>query len=302
MISATQLRPTPPLWPTIGSLWISGWVAGLAVLALSPQRFVNSGLAPSLVYLSAAGALLGALALRALLPRLDGVAISYPWAVVAIGIGTVIGNAFALAVQAVAFRSTPSVVPEIWSSPLATLGATLLSLFVSYRVVAATCRDVGGRRPAPRPVSSAGEPESAYPSGLEGDAARAQATVARTCVELSRCPANEIPGVVLDVLTELGRRSQALRRAAPDDPLVHAAVTQFADGLDRFETALAEIASAAARTGSQRMVQPGLFRSSLSDVSDGGALARYELDHADGLADIREACERLRALGVLPAG
>ena len=37
----------------------------------------------------------------------------------------------------------------------------------------------------------------------------------------------------------------------------------------------------------------------MSDVSDGGSHARYELDHADGLATIRESFERLRALGVL---
>jgi hypothetical protein len=37
----------------------------------------------------------------------------------------------------------------------------------------------------------------------------------------------------------------------------------------------------------------------MSDVSDGGALARYELNQADGLAAIRESFERLRDLGVL---
>ena len=47
------------------------------------------------------------------------------------------------------------------------------------------------------------------------------------------------------------------------------------------------------------MYQPGLLIGSMADVSDGGGLARYELDHADGLATIRESFERLRALGVL---
>ena len=38
----------------------------------------------------------------------------------------------------------------------------------------------------------------------------------------------------------------------------------------------------------------------MSDSSDGGSRARYELDHADGLADIRDACQQLQTLGLLP--
>lgn len=37
----------------------------------------------------------------------------------------------------------------------------------------------------------------------------------------------------------------------------------------------------------------------MADVSDGGGLARHELNQADGLATVRESFERLRDLGVL---
>jgi hypothetical protein len=303
MISATQLRRTPPLWPTLLSLWVSGWFAGIFVVRLAPAQLVYGRLGPMLVYLSAAGALLGALVLRVILPRVAGITISYLRAVVAIGLGSLAANAFAFALQTAAFRSLPATVPTLWTSPLSILGATALSLLVSYQVIAATCRDVDGRpfarRPTP-PADGLALDAPPYPSGLEGDVARAQDTVARTCVALSRGAADEIPAMVIDALTELGVCAQTLRGAAPEDPRVRAAVAQLVSGIERFETALTEIASAAAKTGSQHLYQRGLFSASVVDVSDGGALARYELDHADGLADIRAACERLRALGVLP--
>lgn len=74
---------------------------------------------------------------------------------------------------------------------------------------------------------------------------------------------------------------------------------QLVDGLDRFQESLTQIAADAAAGGSDHLYQPGLFLGSMADVSDGGGRARYELDHADGLADIRAAFDRLRALGVL---
>jgi hypothetical protein len=302
MISATQLRRTPPLWPTLLSLWVSGWFAGIFVVRLAPAQLVHGRLGPMLVYFSAAGALLGALVLRVVLPRFAGITISYLWALVAIGLGSLAANAFAFAVQTAAARTLPAAVPTLWTSPISILGATALSLLVSYQVVAATCRDVGGRpfarRPTP-PADGLAPDATPYPYGLEGDVARAQDAVARTCVELSRSPAGGIPAVVIDAITQLGLCAEALRGTTPEDPRVGAAVAQLVSGMERFEAALTEVASAAAKTGSQHLYQRGLIIPSIADVSDGGALARYEL-HADGLADIRAACEQLRALGVLP--
>jgi hypothetical protein len=83
-------------------------------------------------------------------------------------------------------------------------------------------------------------------------------------------------GHVVDALTALGICIRSLQHAITSDPKVRAEIDHLIDGLNRFQTALTQIAADAA-TG----------------------LARYELDHADGLADIRESFERFRALGVL---
>ena len=72
------------------------------------------------------------------------------------------------------------------------------------------------------------------------------------------------------------------------------------DGLNRFQMSLAQIAADSAATGSQHVYQRGFLIGSMADVSDGGGLARYELNQADGLPTIREAFERLRELGVGP--
>lgn len=77
-------------------------------------------------------------------------------------------------------------------------------------------------------------------------------------------------------------------------------ISQLVDGLERFQQSLVEIADDAATSGSSRIVQPGLLFPSLGDVSDGGSRARYELEHADGLATIRDAFQELQTLSLIP--
>ncbi len=264
MISATPLRTPPSFWLTSLSLFVSGTVAGLFVGLLTPAlRFSESDLGVTLLYLTAASALIGGLVLRAVLPRFAGAAISYPWAVAALGLGGVAGTAFLwVARGATAAQGV---------QPLIGLGATAVSLVVSYYVVVAGCRDLRGAVREPLPFVDLDAPVSS----LSNTIARAEAAVTRTCIEISRAPADEIPGVVIDALTELGACANVLRNESPRDPAVRAAVTQLVDGLDRFQEALTEIAASAATLGSDTLY------------------------HADGLAEIREACGELRVLGAL---
>ena len=101
MISATPpLRTQPSFWLTAVCLLVSGTVAGLFVSLLVPTlRFSESDLGSTLLYITLASALIGGLVLRAVLPRLAGAAISYPWAVAALGLGGAAGNAFLWVVQ-----------------------------------------------------------------------------------------------------------------------------------------------------------------------------------------------------------
>src|SRR2546429_5644038 len=89
--SPSLVRP-PSFWMTVLCIWISGWVSSVAIAMWLPYRAVGTGLGLSLVYQSFAGALIGALVLRAVLPRIASASISYPWAVIALGLGSLAGN------------------------------------------------------------------------------------------------------------------------------------------------------------------------------------------------------------------
>jgi hypothetical protein len=307
MISATTSPRPPSFWMTALSLLVAGSVSALFASLWAPYLTAGAGLGVSLVYASFVGAFIGGIVLRAILPRLAGVAISYPWAVVAIGLGSFVGNAATVVAQTITARHVPvAVAPLVSANPLFVLGGAALRLLVSYRVIAFAGRDAVGRyagvtrtRPPVDERADSVEPRPRGSDGLEADLVRTQSAVARTCIDVSRSAADDIPGRVVDALTELGTCAHLLRHATPPSPETRAAVGQLLEGLERFQNALTDIASDAAATGSHRLVQRGLLYPSLADVSDGGGLARYELDHADGLATIRDSFERLRSLGVL---
>jgi len=289
----------PSFWMTALSLVAAGWVASFFVDFTAPLRLFAPGLGVSLVYATFVSALIGGIALRFILPLLTGVEISYPWAVAALGFGSLASIAFTTTIQTATLRHAPSVAPAIWSSPFLMLAATAASLIVSYWVIAVSRHTrADSRRRTPSPQIAAHR-EHAPGCGLEADLVRTQNAVTNACIDVSRARAVDIPGVVVDALTELSLCANALRAASVPDPATRAVVDNLASGLDRFAEALTGIASDAAATGSDRLPQPGLLFGSLADVSDGGGRARYELDHADGLADIRTSLETLRGLGYL---
>jgi hypothetical protein len=264
MISATPpLRTSPSFWLTSVCLLVSGTVAGLFVSLLVPTlRFSESDLGTTLLYITIASALIGGLVLRAVLPRLAGAAISYPWAAAALGLGGAAGNAFLWVVQRGSVSS---------AGPLFGLGATALSLVVSYYVVVAGSRGARGAARAPSPFADLDVVDASPANAV----ARAEAAVTRTCIEISRAPADRVPGIVIDALSELGACAHMLRNESLRDPAVRAAVAELVDGLERFQEALTGIAASTATLGTNT-----LYR-------------------ADGLSEIREACGELRVLGAL---
>lgn len=305
----------PSFWMTALSLVASGWVASFFVGFTVPLRLFAPGIGVSLLYAALVSALIGGIALRVILPLLTGVEISYPWAVAALGLGSLVSTALTTTIQTATLRHAPSVAPAIWSSPLLMLAATGASLVVSYWVIAlgghthtsALSRTRRRSSQAPAPPADAApadartalEPTSDTVHDLRMDVVVAQNAVTDACIDISRASAAEIPGCVVDALTEISICATKLRAASIPDAKTRAVVSHLVAGLDRFSQALTNIASDAAATGSDRLPQRGFLLGSLADVSDGGGRARYELDHADGLAEIRFAFETLRGLGYL---
>jgi hypothetical protein len=312
--SPSLARP-PSFWMTVVCIWISGWASSAVTSMWLPYRIVGPGLGLSLVYQSFVGAFIGALVLRAVLPRLANAVISYPWAVVALGLGTLAGNGLTLALQTFTLRhAPPAVAPMIWSSPLLAFASMAISFFVSYQVIALATAPRSSR--SAKSVSSSGSAQVGaqdwYDVPASGNTAvnvtgasvsdvvaHTQHAVAQTCIDVSRSTASEMAGHIVDALTELGTCVRSLRHSTSSDPKICAEVDRLIDGLNRFQTALTQIAADASATGAQHMYRRGWLSGSMADVSDGGSLARYELDHADGLAAIRESFEHLRTLGVL---
>jgi hypothetical protein len=313
MISSARpsvARP-PSFWMVVLCIWISGLAMSAFAVIWLPYRVIGTGVGSALVVQSFIGAFIGGLVLRAILPRLADVSISYARAVLALGLGGLVGNGFTYVVQSFTLRHAPApVAPMLWSSPLLGFAGIALSFFVSYQVIAV------GTRPNPfrtaKPVSASGSMPAAEDwydaprgddttahAGLGDVVAQAQNAVAQTCIAVSRSSAGDMAEHVVDALTELGTCVRSLQHATSPDAKVRTEVERLIDGLNRFQTALTQIAADASAAGSRPLYQPGFLIGYMSDVSDGGSLARYELDHADGLATIRESFERLRALGVL---
>ncbi len=307
--SAAPVSKSAPFFLTVVSILVSGWVVGLLVgLWLSPLGYGGGqAVGVSLGFTTLVTAVIGGLVLRAVLPRLAGVEISYRWAVVALGLGNFVAAIFSLAAEKLIYQHLAKTTPLIAANPLLSLVTTAIGFGISYWVIV-----LYGREPqaAPRPRVAVARPPSAYEAGpgyelrlpaggLAFDVARTQEAVARTCIEISRARAQEIPGYIIDALAELSTCEGALRNTDSANAKVRAAVNTLVDGLERFQESLVQIADDAASSGSGRIVQPGLLFPSLSDTSDGGSRARYELDYADGLATIREALDQLRKLGVI---
>jgi hypothetical protein len=315
MISSASpsLSRTPSFWLTVVCIWISGWVSGAVTSLWLPNRLGGTGLGLSLVYHSVAAAFVGAFVLRSLLPRLADASISYPWAVLALGLGGLAGNGFAYAVQTFTVRHVSiTVMPMLSSNPLLALVSMAIGFGVSYQVIAVSTAPRSSR--SAKPVSASGSAQVAGDdwydvlpasgdipanAGLDNVVARTQEAAAQICIDVSRSRASEMAGRIVDALTELGTCVHRLQHSTCSDPKVRAEIDRLVDGLNRFQTSLTQIAADASATGTHRMYQPGALFGSMADVSDGGGLARYELDHADGLEEIRESFERLRALGIL---
>lgn len=305
---------------TVLSIFVAGRVAGLVegVFFFYTPEGATGGVA--LTYSLLLHALIGAYVLQRVLPRLAGIEVSYPEAAVAMGLGALAADVIVLA--AVHLPSQGSA-PGIGINPLASLFSTFglvslaIELWVSYRLIVSLAREahpsVRGVWALPGVAQHADdhdrltelelEPDGAtrLPAGsgwLEVALARTQEAVHRSCSEIGRAPADRAAALALDALTELGTCARNLDHVSSPDPQVRAAVAQLRSGLEEFQAALTEIATGPT-VGGRHVYQPGVFLPSMADVPSGEGRRRYELEHAGGLAAIREAFERLSSLGAL---
>jgi len=301
--SAAPIAKPPPFLMTALCLVASGWVGAAFVSFVSFAQRGGAGLGVWIGYSTLLSAVVGGFVLRAMLPRVTGVEIAYGWAVAALGAGSLVGNLFQAAVQRYIARHAATAAPIVFFDPIVMLGFTALSLLVSYWVIVVTGHGPRGRPPAfaSRPGLPSAGISSTRPHAdtLGAELIRTQDSVTETCIAISRAPAAAIPGYVTEAMLELATCANTLRAGRASDPNVRAAVSLLVNGLDRFQCALADIADDAAAYGSDAIIATGLLFPTIRDTGDGGSRVRYELDHADGLATIREALEQLRALGAL---
>jgi hypothetical protein len=241
-------------------IWIAGGVSSFVVSAVLPGRIVSSSPGPSLIVFALAAAFGGAFVLRAVLPRLAGASISYAWAAIALGVGSLAGNGVIIVVRALVLSHASAAAPVLGSNPAFALGAMAIGFLVSYQVItfaAAQPSRVGAARV---PTEAEDRYDTSPLSGMLGDVvARTQQAVAQACIDISRSPGDQIPGVVVDALTELGTCTHGLQHSTTTDPALRAEVERLLDAVNRFQTALAQIADDAAATGSDRMYQRGII-------------------------------------------
>lgn len=292
MVSDETYAPAqPPFLATFVSIWVGGFVASAVVRAL-PLAAAPHSWAVESVYRLLLAAVVGGVVLGAVLPRLAGAEISYAGATFAFAAGGALGTA----VQLVWLRETARHLAAAgpWLTTVSAAGslvaavAALAGTIVTYQVVVTLAEPAGasgGRGmhelALPEEISPLPEPRRELPvrTWLDVAVADVRRAVVTACNEIGTASAIEVPSRVLEALTELGTCTRTVRLGELDDPQVRKAVEQLVGGLERFQATLADLGTPAIE----------------------GARLRYELEHADGLAQIRAALERIDELRVANA-
>ena len=282
----TYARTTPPFLATFASIWIAGAVASAVAGAVPLAGAVHSWAAWSIYRLLLVAAV-GAAVLRAVLPRLAGAEISYAAAAFALVAGGAIGTAVQLLWLRETARHAAAAGP--WLTTLSAAGslvtavASLVGAIVTYQAVAALARPVAAAAgaalrelPWPDEVSPLPEPRHDLPvrTWLDVAVTDVRRAVVSASSEIGSASAIDVPSRVLEALTELATCTRTMRQGEVDDAQLRKAVEQLVEGLERFQAALADLGTPAIE----------------------GARLRYELEHADGLGQIRAALERIDEL------
>jgi hypothetical protein len=262
-----------PFLPTMLCLWGAGWVTSAFTTFLFVGRLYPIDGPPALmvavnILLSAA---VGAVVVRWLLRDVVGLELSYSAILLALVAGSVVGTIAQLAAFAM-LRGGPS----------ATLGLSflpgVLGALVSYSLLSNAARAEApalASALAPLEVAASAPTASLY---AELMTAVRESTLGLVAAVDSAEPSS-VPSVIADGMIGL----EVARKRVEETPLpgdVPAELPQrLALGMELLSNDLAETADEAALT------------------TTGGARYRWELEHSEGLNEVREALAELRALG-----
>jgi hypothetical protein len=312
----TRSWDQPPVLSTVVCIWLSGAVASAAgAFLVFPQSAAVDPNAYRLLQL-AVYAFLGGAVLRSLLPHLARLELSYASAAGSLAVGGLVGEAiYRVGVHVVAHAApaqSPAINPIIWSGSLLSLVGSIAGLAVSYQaVVMLSTRVAAAGQPEPELEAHEDRPPLAEeprveaplaPAGegwLEVALARTQEAVEDACREIGNAPPGAAAGVAMDALAELATCARILDHPSTRDSDVRKAVAELTRHLETFQNSLADIVADPTANGAMHVYQPGAFNASTADVSSTGGRLRYELERADGLAELRAAFARLESLGVL---
>jgi hypothetical protein len=103
--------------------------------------------------------------------------------------------------------------------------------------------------------------------------------------------------VIGDGLLALGAVRNRLEQTPPPHGVTDELPERLAAGMKQLEEDLIQTAQEAAGAATNRIYERGLLGPRLSDVSDGGARYRWELERSDGLLAVRRALADLEAMG-----
>jgi xanthosine utilization system XapX-like protein len=273
VLAASRQNRELPFLPTLVCLWGAGWVTSAFTSLLFVGRLYPVGGSPALtvaanILLSAA---VGAVVVRVLLRDVVGRELSYSAMLLALVAGSVVGTVAQLAAFAMLRGRSP-----------AALGLSflpgVLGALVSYSLLSNAAH---AEAPAPAPALAPLEmAASAPPTSLCAELMTAvrESTVGLVAAVDAAEPTS-VPSVIADGMIGLEVARKRLEETPLPGDIPAELPRRLALGMELLSNDLAETADEAALT------------------TTGGARYRWELQHSEGLNEVREALAELRAFG-----
>ena len=273
MLADSRQSRELPFLPTILCLWGAGWVTSAFTSLLFVGRLYLVGGPPALmvavnILLSAA---VGAVVVRWLLRDVVGRELSYSAILLALVAGSVVGTVAQLAAFAMVRGGSSEALA------LSFLPAVLAAL-VSYSLLLNAARvEAPVQAPALAPLEGASftPPPSRY---AELMTAIRESTVGLAAAVDSAEPSS-VPTVIADGMIGLEVARKRLEETPPPDAVPSELPRRLALGMELLGNDLAATADEAALT------------------TTGSGRYRWELEHSEGLCEVREALAELRQLG-----
>ena len=285
MIDTTSRPQTPPLWPSVGALFVAGWAGSLVGSVLwapllgargvgsvlgSPGAFSAAWLAPAL-----AGALVAAAVLPRMLRAFCEFEVGLGAAFVVMLGGSLASFAVTTFVSTLLFVRSGIAVPAsaaLWILP------QLVSFTISYLLLKRLAHPAPGTRAlVSEPVWPAGGPVAPplHTTDWSRLLAGVRAEIAQILAILARAEPKDVPAWISDALTGLEALADRVEEAVPPDAQARAPQRELVAGIRRLQGALVDLSESAWR-GDHRLELPRLR--GLDEIEH--ALA--QLESADG--------------------